>query len=141
MERNPGRLFAFAAGAALVIVGVIGFFYDATFTDDKPARDAVFGILDVNGWDNVFHIATGVLGLLAFGAGSHAARTYAYALGVVYISVAVWGFIIGSGDSILSIIPVNTADNVLHVALGVLGLAAGYATRTPGIAPPSPATT
>ena len=141
MERNPARLYAFAVGAALVIVGVIGFFYNATFTDDKSARDAVFGILDVNGWHNVFHIATGVLGLLAFGAGSHAARTYAYAIGVVYISMAVWGFIIGSGDSILSIIPVNTADNVLHVALGVLGLAAGYATQTPGLAPPSPATT
>ena len=128
MERNPAKLYAFAVGAALVIVGVIGFFYNAAFTDDKSARDAVFGILDVNGWDNVFHIATGVLGLLAFGAGSHAARTFAYALGVVYILVAVWGFIIGGGDSILSIIPVNTEDNFLHLLIGIAGAGAGLAT-------------
>ena len=42
--------------------------------------------------------------------------------------VAIWGFIIGSGDSILGIVPVNTADNVLHLILGLAGLAAGAAT-------------
>jgi Domain of unknown function (DUF4383) len=54
-------------------------------------RDAVFGILDVNGWHNVVHIATGGLGLLAFVAGAYAARAYAFGLGAVYILVAVWG--------------------------------------------------
>jgi len=142
MEQSPAKLYALVVGAVLVIAGVIGFFYNSTFTDDKSARDAVFGILDVNGWHNVVHIATGVPGLLAFGAGARAARTYAYTLGIVYIAVAIWGFIIGNGDSTLSIVPVNTEDDVLHLALGVLGLAAGYATRTTrGIRPPSPATT
>jgi hypothetical protein len=42
--------------------------------------------------------------------------------------VAIWGFIIGSGDSVLGVIPVNGADNVLHLAIGVAGLAAGLAT-------------
>ena len=42
--------------------------------------------------------------------------------------VAIWGFIIGSGESILSIVPVNTEDNVLHLILGLAGLAAGAAT-------------
>ena len=44
--------------------------------------------------------------------------------------VAIWGFIIGSGDSILSIVPVNTSDNILHLILGLTGLAAGAATTT-----------
>ena len=76
----------------------------------------------MNGWHNVVHILTGVLGLLAFSAGAYAARQYALALGAVYLVVAIWGFIIGDGDSILSIIPVNTEDNVLHLLIGLAGL-------------------
>jgi hypothetical protein len=124
----PAMLYAGVVGAVLVLVGIIGFFYNAEFTTDESVRDAVFGVLDVNGWHNLMHILTGVLGLLAYGAGVYAARTYALAVGVVYLLVAVWGFIVGDGDSILSIIPVNTEDNVLHLLLGVSGVWAAYAT-------------
>jgi hypothetical protein len=116
------------AGAALVVVGIIGFFYSSDF--GSPGNvDAVFGILYVNGWHNVVHILTGALGLLAFSAGLHAARQYALAFGAAYIVVAVWGFIVGSGHSILSIIPVDTEDNVLHLLIGIAGLGAGLALR------------
>ncbi len=103
----------------------------------RRACDAVFGVLDVNGWHNVVHILTGALGLLAFGAGVYAARQYALALGVVYLVVAVWGFIVGDGDSILSIIPVNTEDNVLHLLIGLAGLGAGLATAEADAQPPT----
>jgi uncharacterized protein (UPF0333 family) len=126
--RTPAQLYALVFGAVLVVAGIIGFFYESEFTDDKAVRDAVFGILDVNGWHNVVHIATGVLGLLAFAAGAYAARAYAFGLGAVYVVVAIWGFIVGDGDSILSIVPVNTEDNILHLLIGVVGLAAGAAT-------------
>jgi hypothetical protein len=36
--------------------------------------------------------------------------------------------VIGSGESILGIIPVNTEDNFLHLLLGLTGIAAGLAT-------------
>jgi hypothetical protein len=124
-EQTPARLYAGVVGATLVIAGIIGFFYNSDFTSDKSVRDAVFGILDVNGWHNLVHIVTGALGLLAFAAGAYAARQYALVLGAVYIVVAIWGFIVGDGDSILSIIPVNTEDNVLHLLLGLGGIAAG----------------
>ena len=139
MERFRGaQLFCLVVGATLIVAGVVGFFYEATFTSDEGVREPVFGILDVNGWHNVVHIATGLLGLAAFAAGAAAARTYALGLGAVYIVVAVWGFIIGDGDSILSIIPVNTEDNVLHLLIGIVGLAAGAA--SPAGAPrPRPA--
>ena len=128
-RRSPAQLYALLVGAVLTIAGIVGFFYNSDFTSDKSVRDAVFGILDVNGWHNVFHIATGVLGLVA--AGSYAsARSYALGFGIVYIAVAIWGFIVGDGDSILSILPVNTADNVLHLVIGVSGIAAGTATRS-----------
>jgi hypothetical protein len=125
---TPAMLYAGVVGAVLVVAGIIGFFYNAEFTSDKGVRDAVFGVLDVNGWHNLVHILTGVLGLLAFGAGAYAARSYAMALGIVYLAVAAWGFIVGSGDSILSIIPVNTEDNILHLMLGVAGVWAAVAT-------------
>ena len=63
-------------------------------------------------------------------------------VGLVYLAVAVWGFMIGGGDSILSIIPVNTEDNVLHLLLVLGGLAAGLATAEAGrAASAGPATT
>jgi hypothetical protein len=124
-SRTPAQLYALVVGATLVIAGIIGFFYNSTFTSDKSVHDDVFGILAVNGWHNVVHIATGALGLLALG---YAARAYAGGLGLVYIVVAIWGFLIGSGDSILSIVPVNTEDNILHLLIGLAGVGAYLAT-------------
>jgi uncharacterized protein (UPF0333 family) len=123
---NPARLYALVFGLVLVAAGILGFFYSSDFGDPGEV-DAVLGILDVNGWHNVVHIATGALGLLAFAAGVYAARAYALGLGAVYIVVAIWGFVVGDGDAILSIIPVNTEDNVLHLLIGIAGLAAGAA--------------
>jgi hypothetical protein len=133
-RRSPAQLYALIFGAVLVIAGITGFFYNSEFTSDKSVRDAVFGILDVNGWHNVVHILTGVLGLLLASSYS-GARGYAFLLGGIYILVAIWGFIIGDGDSILSIIPVNTEDNVLHLFIGFAGIAAGMA--TPAVARPT----
>jgi hypothetical protein len=138
---SPARVYAAVVGSVLVIAGIVGFFYNAHFGagSDVYGHDTsvkVFGILAVNGWHNVLHVLTGAVGLLAAG---YAARLYAFGLGFVYIVVAVWGFIIGSGDSILTIVPVNTADNVLHLLLGVLGIVAGLATEERGRAP-APAT-
>ena len=136
---SPATLYAGLVGATLVVAGIIGFFYSASFGSPGDV-DAVFGILDVNGWHNLVHILTGVLGLLAFSAGAYAARQYALALGAIYIVVAVWGFVVGSGDQILSIIPVNTEDNVLHLLIGLAGLGAGLASseaRTPAHAGPA----
>ena len=128
-DSTPASLYAVLIGAVLLVAGIIGFFYSAAF--GTPGNvDAVLGILDVNAWHNLIHIASGALGLLAFASGPAASRTYALAFGAVYIVVAIWGFVIGSGESILGIIPVNTEDNILHVILGVLGIGA-YAASDP----------
>src|SRR3954449_283030 len=130
-DRSPAQVYAVVFGAVLTVAGIIGFFYSAHF--GSPGKtDDVFGILTVNGWHNIVHIATGVAGLLAFRAGYAASRSYAIVLGVVYILVAIWGFIIGSGDAILSIVPVNTADNFLHLLIGIAGIAAFAATPAVG---------
>jgi len=133
---TPAQLYAGLVGGVLVVAGVIGFFYSASFGGPGTVDD-VFGILAVNAWHNLVHIATGGLGLLAFVVGARASRNYALGIGVVYILVAIWGFAIGSGDSILGFIPINTEDSVLHAALGVVGLAAGVA--SPQVSPAAPA--
>jgi uncharacterized protein DUF4383 len=126
-ERSPAQIYALLFGTVLVVAGIVGFFYSSDFGSPGDVDD-VFGILGVNGWHNIVHIATGALGLLAAGGGYHYARHYAYGLGVVYIAIAIWGFIIGSGDSLLGFIPVNTEDNFLHLLIGVAGVGAGLAT-------------
>ena len=135
--KTPAQLYALLVGGTLVIAGIIGFFYSSDFKAPGDVKD-VFGILSVNGWHNVVHIVTGAAGLLALG---YAARAYAGVLGVVYIAVAVWGFILGNHENILGFLPVNTEDNVLHALLGVAGLGAYFATpAATAPARPAPAT-
>jgi hypothetical protein len=123
---SPAKLYATLVGAALTIAGIAGFFYSASFGSPGSVDDA-FGILAVNGWHNVFHLTSGLVGLAAAG---YAARQYALGFGLLYIVVAIWGFVIGS-EEILGIIPVNTEDNILHLILGLTGVAAGAATPVP----------
>jgi hypothetical protein len=136
-ERSPAQVYALVIGAALVLGGIAGFFYNASFgSGDGTDRDAVLGILDVNGWHNVVHILTGALGL-AVAASYGAARGYAIAAGLVYLLIALVGFIAGDGDEILNLIPVNTEDNFFHLLLGIAGLGAGLitpATPAPSLA-------
>ncbi len=138
---SRAQVFCLVVGAALVVAGVLGFFYNADFstgeaTTDPANRDAVLGILDVNAWHNLVHLATGVAGLAAMG--SYAgARLYSLALGVAYTLVAVLGFVVGDGEAIIGLVPVNTEDNVLHLLIAISALGA-YAV-TPAV--PAPTTT
>jgi Domain of unknown function (DUF4383) len=127
-ERPPAQVYALVIGLTLVVAGIAGFFYSASFsTGDGTERDAVLAILDVNGWHNLVHIASGAIGL--FVAGSYrGARIYALGLGLVYLVVAALGFIAGDGDEIFNLIPVNTEDNFLHLLIGIAGIGAGLAT-------------
>jgi len=129
---TPARLYCTLVGAVLVIAGIIGFFYSASFdtgaTDVASNTDDVFGILGVNGWHNVVHIALGLLALAVAGS-AYGARAYCLGIGLVYIVLAIWGFIDGDGI-LLGLIPVNNEDNVLPLILGLVGLAAGAATPT-----------
>ena len=127
-DRSPAQVYALVIGVTLVAAGILGFFYSASFgTGDGTERDAVLGILDVNAWHNIVHIASGAVGLLVLGS-YRGARAYALGLGVVYLLVTLLGFIAGDGEEILNLIPVNTEDNFLHLLIGIAGVAAGLAT-------------
>jgi hypothetical protein len=128
---TPASLYAGLIGAVLLVAGVVGFFYSASFGDPGEV-DAVIGVLDVNAWHNIVHILSGLLGLVAFRAGLEASRTYALAFGLIYLVVAIWGLILGDHEAILGFLPVNTEDNVLHLILAVLGIGAYFATSERG---------
>jgi hypothetical protein len=131
---SPARLYATSVGAALIVIGIVGFFYSASFGSPGEV-DEMLGIFAVNAWVNVFHILSGALGLLVAG---YAARRYSLWLGALYLALALWGFAIGSGDSVLGFLPVDRGDNLLHLVLGALGVAA--ALSTPAVRKGKPAT-
>jgi Domain of unknown function (DUF4383) len=135
-EASPARLYCLLVGAVLVIAGIIGFFYESSFaTGDSLRSDDVFGILSVNGWHNLVHVAVGAVLLACAGS---AARGAALFVGVLYIVLCILGFIatsnggigfIAENDTLIKLVPVNNEDNVLHLILGITGILAALASR------------
>jgi len=105
---SPARLFAALAGALLLVLGVVGFFYDASF-GSLDAHEEALGALQVNGWLNLFYVATGAVGVLVAGASS---RGYARTVGALYLVLAIVGW----------------GSEGLNLIVGVLGLAAAAGT-------------
>jgi hypothetical protein len=121
---SPARLFAAGAGAVLLVVGILGFFYSASFGTPGEV-EAALGVLRVNAWLNLLQIVTGALGLLLAG---YASRGYALAIGLLYTVLTIWGFAIDGGATILGFLPANGGDDTFHLVIGLLGLAAAAGT-------------
>ena len=126
--RSLAQWFCLLVGPTLILVGLLGFFAEAKFDTatggDPGALDGEnFIIFEVNGWHNVVHIASGLL-LLA-GAARHAlAKTVLILFGVTYVAVSIIGLI--DGKDVLGVIPVDRADNVLHIVLAVGALLVAF---------------
>ena len=129
MRKSPAQIYSAVFGATLLAAGILGFFYEASFSTGDTERDALFGLFDVNGWHNVVHVLSGLAGL-ALARSWSGARLFAYGFGAVYLLVTALGFAVGDGESILGLIPINSADNFLHLAIALLGLLAGLLTRS-----------
>ncbi|MDQ4129226.1 MAG: DUF4383 domain-containing protein [Actinomycetota bacterium] len=113
------KRFAQILGVVLILVGIVGL----------VLGDRVWlGILNVDIVEDIVHLATG--GLLAYvgfsGMDLSAARSVVLALGVVYLLVGILGFFV---PTMFGLIPngYTIFDNLLHLALGVLGLAVALA--------------
>ena len=136
-QKTPAQLYALTFGAALLLVGILGFFANASFNAGSNVQGDDFIIFEVNGWHNLVHIASGLLGL-ALWRNAATARMFALGFGAVYLVVTIWGFI--DGDQVLWLLPVDAADNVLHLVIAAIGLTAGlispaHPSKAPGPAP------
>jgi hypothetical protein len=123
-ERTPAQLYALTFGAVLLLVGILGFIADASFGSGSDVSGDDFIIFEVNGWHNIVHILSGLAGL-ALWRRADTARAFALGFGGIYLAVTIWGFI--TGDNVLWLIPVDTADNFLHLVISLTGIAAGLA--------------
>ena len=121
--RTPAQWYCLVFGATLLVAGLLGFAFDSTFdTGSNLNGSKLIGIFEVNGIHNLVHVATGAL-LLALSPKRASAKAAAVGFGVVYLLVTIIG--VANGSDVLGLIPVNSADNLLHVAISVLGIVSG----------------
>jgi hypothetical protein len=124
--KTPAQWYCLLAGAALLVAGLAGFLADASFdTGDGIEGGSLIGF-EVNGIHNLVHVASGLLLLAAFRR-RDTARAVAIAFGATYALVALIGLI--DGDDVLGLLPINSADNALHVGLALIGLVLGLVSR------------
>jgi hypothetical protein len=128
-NRQPIQVVALLAGAAFLLVGVLGFVPGITsgFSDlsvaGRHSEAHLLGLFQVSVLHNVVHLLFGVIGLAAARTAG-AARGFLVGAGAVYLALTVYGFLIDH-DSPANFVPVNAADNVLHLGLGLGMVAAG----------------
>ena len=134
-ERTPVQSVALLVGALFVLVGILGFvpgvtarYGDLGFAGHDSGAQ-LLGVFQVSVLHNLVHVLFGIVGI-ALSRAAESARTYLVGGGVVYLALWVLG-VVGGG----AWIPVDTADNWLHLALGVGMIALGYvAAREPRVA-------
>ncbi|MEH1100632.1 DUF4383 domain-containing protein [Micromonospora sp. CPCC 205561] len=139
MARNvrggaPGRkpwvqLAAAAAAGVFALIGVLGFipgittgYGDMTFAGHH-SEARLLGLFQVSILHNALHLGFGLAGLvLARSVGG--ARVFLAGGGALYLGLWLYGFAIDR-ESAANFIPVNDADNWLHLVLGFGMLALG----------------
>jgi hypothetical protein len=125
-QRTPAQWYCLLAGIALLLAGIFGFISDSSFeTGDGIQGDRFLGF-EVNAIHNIIHLASGLV-LLAASPKRASARAVALGFGLVYGLVAIIGLI--DGEDVLGLIPINSADNLLHIALAALGILTGLISR------------
>jgi hypothetical protein len=125
-RRTPAQWYCLLAGLALLLAGIFGFISDSSFDTGDGVQGDLFLGFEVNAIHNLVHVASGLV-LLAASPKRASARAVAIGFGLVYGVVAIIGVI--DGEDVLGVIPINSADNLLHIALAALGIITGLISR------------
>jgi arginine exporter protein ArgO len=121
--RSSLQKAALAVGVVFLLVGVLGFIpgittdYAAQGFAGHESGALLLGVFQVSVLHNVVHLLFGVLGLLMARTAGHA-RNYLLFGGIVYLVLWVYGLVVGH-DTPVNFVPVNNADNWLHLILGI----------------------
>ena len=115
MGSSLAKFYVVLSGAILVAVGVVGFFRHEMFNLTFPLAH------------NVFHLASGIIALGAgLGKSEDGPRRFGLIFGAIYALVAIAGFA-GLRDLGPIQLDLNTHFNFIHLGVGLLSLAAGFA--------------
>ena len=128
-DRSLAQTLALLFGIAFLGAGILGFIPgitqdlgDIKFAgNDSPAE--LLGIFQVSVLHNIVHLLFGVAGI-ALARTHEGSRAFLLYGGIIYLALTVYGFLIDM-DSDGNFVPVNTADNWLHLVLGA-GLLGGW---------------
>lgn len=118
MLKNMAMVF----GVVFLLIGVLGFVPGIT-----TEEGLLLGIFQVSAIHNIIHILSGVAAL-AGAMSNQYAKLYFKVFGLVYGLVTVVGFI--QGNTVLGLIDVNLADNLLHAAIAVAALSLGFGVKS-----------
>jgi len=133
------RKAAAAVGVAFVVAGVAGFIPGVTTNLDAlklaghESGAELLGVFQVSILHNVVHLIFGVVGL-SLARNARNATHYLTFGGAIYLALWFYGLSIdqhGSGN----VVPLNDADNWLHLGLGLAMLLLGLMGRRAEIAP------
>ncbi|MFC4058872.1 DUF4383 domain-containing protein [Planomonospora corallina] len=133
--RSPLQTAARITGIVFLLVGVLGFIPGITSNVDQMTfaghqSDAMLlGIFEVSILHNIVHLLFGIAGL-AMSRSWTGARNFLVGGGIVYLLLWLYGLIVPH-DSSANFVPLNTADNWLHLllGLGMVGLGTALARR------------
>ena len=132
---SPARLTAMVVAAVFLLVGVLGFIPGATTDYDgmtfagHESTAMLLGVFHVSILHNIVHLLFGVVGLVMARTAS-GATSFLIGGGVVYLVLWVYGLVIDH-DSAANFVPLNGADNWLHLILAVGMIGLGLVLRRP----------
>ncbi|WP_461028578.1 DUF4383 domain-containing protein [Streptomyces sparsus] len=122
-RRAPVQWAALLAGAVFLLVGVLGFVpgvttdYDTLEFAGHHSEAKLLGLFQVSVLHNLVHLLFGVAGV-AMSRARKTARLFLVGGGAVYLVLLAYGLLVDM-DSEANFVPLNTADNWLHLVLGV----------------------
>ncbi len=129
--RDLLRTAAAVVGAVFLLVGILGFipgittnYGDMSFAGHH-SEAMLLGIFQVSILHNIVHLLFGIAGL-AMARSWSGARSYLIGGGVIYAVLFVYGLLVDHGSD-ANFVPLNTADNWLHLVLALTMLGLGFA--------------